>query len=209
MFKFMGAVWDRLWGREAAFNNTATVRVRQTSAGYFWDASPAGGGGTTLQPYVVTELFGTDEDNAYDYFGATPWSYQSNNVDGDQIIVAKNLTGRGPDSEVIDGQSIIYNQYYNDNQRYAYNQVSQASEFQSLHTRYIEYPGFPPEEVDANGNPTPYQTGQYPGLTIEQCFVFVTRTMGPTLFDGTGTPISYYEAGPDRKWVYSPSLNGG
>jgi hypothetical protein len=202
MFKFMGAVWDRLWGREAAFNNTATVKVRQTSAGYFWDASPAGGGGTSLQLCVVTQLFGNANGVAFDYFGATPFDADIMEVSGSQIIVAKSITARGPETEQIDGQTIIYSQYYWDTQRLAFNTTTGASEFDSIHNRYCPAIG---------GEPIPFTAiGDMPdGSSVEQYYVTVGRTANATgVLDGSGNPIYYLEVSPDRKWVYNPQLNG-
>lgn len=194
--------------KELQFNDSPTVKVNKNQNGYSFAASAGGSGGGTLQLYVITELFGGAGDEAFDYFGATPWSYQSNNTSGAQVLVAKCIDGRGPQTELIDGQAIFYNQYYYDNQRYSYNTASQAAEFQAMHKRYQAYPGFPPP-TDDNGNPLPYQTLPFESLTIEQCFVMVAQAQGATLLDDNGNPILYYEASPNREWAYSVSLNGG
>src|SRR5580658_10477507 len=104
--------------KELQLNDSPTVKVSKNQNGYSFAASAGGSGGGIVQLCVVTQLFGTDADFSYDYFGATPWGYQSNNISGTQFLVAKCPTGRGPQTELIDGQAIFYSQYYNDNQRY-------------------------------------------------------------------------------------------
>ena len=197
-------VHDRLFKR-LVFRNSSTVTWTQTENGISAQASAGGGSGTTVQLCVITELFGGVEDQAFDYFGATPWNSQSNSLQGSQIIVAKCVTARGPFSELIDQNVIQYSEYNNDATRFAANLTTQAVEFDSIHPRYVPYPGTPPD-LDDNGNPLPYDSG----LTINQCFVFVARTVNPTgVLDANGNQIFLLEDQPNRYWSYSPSLNGG
>ena len=200
---FMQKVYDRLF-RKLVFHNSSTVTWKETENGFTAFASPGGSGGSNVQLCVITQLFGTDADMAYDYFGATPWNATSNNTSGSQIIVAKTITARGPASELIDGEEIFYNQYYNDVSRFSFNTDSQASEYQAIHTRYVAYLGEPPT-LDGNNNPEPYPSGQ----TLVQSFVEVQRLQNATgVLDPNGNPIYYVERSPDRKFAYSSSLNG-
>lgn len=211
---FLQKTFDRLF-KKLVFNNSSTVQVREAENGISFDASPGGGSGTTVQLCVVTELFGDDSGVAFDYFGATPWNAQSNNISGSQIIVAKSVSARGPVSELIDGDLIQYSQYMYDESRFAFNEQTEAAEWDVCNERYITIPvdggGNPmPPPVDDNGNPLPYAIAPYIGLTIKQCFVWVTRTSNPTgVTDDTGNQIYLLEVAPFRRWVYSINLNGG
>jgi hypothetical protein len=184
------AVWD--WLQSLTPVPTPTVSVGWGSKGVRLTASAGGGNGTTCQLCVITQLYGGSENMAFDYIGVTPWDSQANQVSGSQFYCAKNITGRGPATELIDGQEILYSQYYNDVQRFAQNTVTLASEYQSIHTRYMNYPNAIP-----------------PGASLEQYQIYVVRTLNPTgVIDPNGNQIYYLEISPDRKWALNPSLNG-
>ena len=172
---------------------TPTVHFDWNSKGVRYNAKAGGAGGTTLTTYVITELFGGPADEAFDYIGVTPFDTDSMTTSGGQIICAKCITARGPETELIDGNIIQYAQYYNDEQRAAYNQTTLASEFQSIHTRYVVYPGNAPPE----------------GYDIIQSLVEVGGTTNPTgVLDPDGNDIYYYEVSPCRYWSLNPALNG-
>lgn len=172
--------------------NTPTVRADRRPRGIAYNAAPPGGTGTTVQLCVVTQLFGSDVAGAFDYIGVTLFDADTQTLSGSQFICAKCITARGPISEVIDGQVISYSQYLNDIQRFALNTGSNASEFDSIHPRYIAWPGALPENADV---------GQYE--------LFVARTVNATgVLDADGNDIFYVEISPCRYWAFNPALNG-
>lgn len=183
----MQAIWDSLWGREAQFINSQTVKVNEGANGISWDSSGGSGGGTSLIQCVVTELYNTS------YIGVT--KFTNGELDGDQFYCSKCLTGRMPAQETIDGQLILYNNYGAgelpvdalDNTRLAaYSDTN--NEWQVMHPRYIAYAGVP-----------------------DQCYVVVSKILNAPSLDTTedGDEVQYLEISPSRFWTYSPYLNGG
>lgn len=172
---------------------TTTVNFGASAKGIRYNSASGGAGGTTVQLCVITELFGGAEDQAFDYIGVTPYDADSDSLTGSQFICAKCITGRGPATELIDGDIETYSQYLMDNQRLD-TLPDLSTEFHAMHPRYIVYPG-----------PMPYPIG----FSIEQCQVYVCRTVNPTgVLDTGGNDIYYIENQPNRYWAWSPSLNG-
>jgi hypothetical protein len=55
---FMQAVWDQLWSERGRFCDTATVKVRQTGRGFFWDSAAGGGGApSTIAKFTYIRSF--------------------------------------------------------------------------------------------------------------------------------------------------------
>ena len=185
--------WEKLHGVEGRFNDTPTVKVRKTSRGYFWDATAAGpGGGTSLIQCVITELFNDD------YVGVTKYDSTTGLPTGPQFNCAKCFTARMPASEVIDGETITYDHYgsnllpanSSDNVRLAaFSPVT--SEYQVCSPRYLAWP---PEA----------------GADVAQFQVIVSKLSNDVgLTDVDGNKILYIEMSPQRRWAWSPQLNGG
>jgi hypothetical protein len=179
--------------------DTPTVKTNWNSKGVRYNASAGGGNGTTVKLCVVTQLFGTDEDMAYDYIGVTQFNTTSMSLSGAQFICAKAITARGPMSELIPigmsfpDQTIVYSQYYLDISRFALNSTTGASEYDSIHPRYIAYPG----------------DGMLPaGADITQYYVEVERTQNATGVTGPNGEQLYFLETNNRVWGFDPSLSG-
>ena len=195
------AVHDRVF-KALRFITSNTVQANEGQNGIWFEALGGGGNGTTIQLCAITELYGTDSDMAFNYIGVTPWDVTANNnlggTTGSQFFCAKCLGGRGPATEWIDSNEIVYSQYFLDNQRFAVNVTTSANEFQAIHPRYIAYPGVGPPFNPPN---------QF--LDSTQFLIYVTRTTKPTgVMDPNGNNISFVEIQPSRNWAYSVSLNG-
>src|ERR1039458_9384300 len=67
------AVHDRVF-TALRFNDSPTGRFQQGQKGISAEAAPGGGSGTTVKLCVVTKLYGTAADAAFDYMMVTPWN---------------------------------------------------------------------------------------------------------------------------------------
>jgi hypothetical protein len=177
--RFHRTVYDKTFGPAGQIRNSSTVKVSRTSRGIILHASPPSPGGGKQFLYRITSLYNAD------YFGARKWNPLANNGNGDYIgaeeNIAKCITGRMPDSELIDGFGTNY-VYSDENLRSAATQYS-TTEYDVMHPRYT---AFDPDNPDDYGN-----------------LIIVARIPNGTgVTDDNNRQIYLMEIQPTRYWTY-------
>lgn len=172
-------------------NDSPTIQVASAGPkGITLKAAPSGSGGTSLIQCVITELF-SSLGEPKDYIGVTQYNISQNQLVGSQFNCAKCITGRMPDTELIDGFEVAY--AYNDdtsgidpdNTRFAFF-TGYAEQREVVHPRYMVYQ-----------NPLPAYMG------LSQCLIEVAMIKNSTDILGDGSNIMFMEQQPNRHWAYS------
>lgn len=157
--------------------------IRQDQNGTVLD-SLAGSGGTPsspFKPYIITTL------NNADYFTAQLYNWTTKMASGSNVTIAKAMTGRGPDSQQIDGNLITYSYapLTKDNLRVA-ETTGMVSQWHVMNPRYL---------IDD-------------GSGLIGNVIFACQVVGGTgVKDAGGNPVLFQEFG-NRNWAYQWNQSG-
>ena len=178
------AIWDILWGPDSIFTDTLAIQFQKQATGKYIpkiNLPMAKGEAPAVMMFAITTL------NGGDFFSAKTWDGMSFGTS--EVLIAKPPRQRtSVVSELMDGVTVNYSAYTNDNNRTANDGTN--SELEVCYPRYMTMTDLGFDGYIA----TPPAGAALKLFNVSQCIVFAEQPANGTgCLDSDGKPILWLE----------------